>query len=123
MTLLLRSSIFALTVLVVSAVVTSSCGVSAFEAEAPAPDVLSVAEESEDSFCNCHLKAELEHVTAVGLPPVIPGNEIVTDATLAIVQAPAISLTLASGLYPPPDQVPIKPPEQSWPVRLARAHL
>ncbi len=125
MTLLLRSGIFALTLLVVSAIATSSCGAALASdvSETLTPAIVFASEDDTETFCNCHLKAELEHMTAVGLPLAVPANDELIDVVLAqSLPETQVTLTVVS-LYPPPEQIPIKPPEQTWPVPLARAHL
>ena len=102
------------------AIVTSSCGVSALEST-PEPVVVAQDESgAEDSFCNCHLKAELDTVAVAAWLPLEEDEELVVAQVVSPPFAHALRPASAVSL---PDRPPSYTAERDWPVPLARAHL
>jgi hypothetical protein len=118
-----RTLVFSLTLLVLAAVITSSCGFTLTEASVTESTQYADSTETEGEFCNCHLKAEIDHLTtapAITVPAVelvfldLPSTTTVVADDMLVVAATALA---------PPDHASLEPPHRTWPVPLARAHL
>ncbi|MEM9336570.1 MAG: hypothetical protein AAGA35_01815 [Patescibacteria group bacterium] len=118
--LLKQFSIATFSLLLLAAVVTSSCGVDVL-AEEPSVPAVAEAEVGEDEFCNCHLKAEIDNLGLVAgdvQTRVLQVAVLPRVAEVVIKEAGSIDRQT----FVPPD-IHAPPPDLDWPVKLARSHL